>query len=448
MRAKPAADFSWLPVDAVEPWAKNPRKNDPAVPEVAKSILRFGFVSPIVVWTSRSRIVAGHTRVKALRLLLTSGPNLVENQSQKRGPGFVPKGAPGPGLVPVRFQEFADEAEANAYAVADNRLGELAEWDDALLADVLRDLGTVDGGLEGIGADDWDLLGTLDVGTGTGHVEPSDGDDNAPEVKQGEPDSKTGEVYELGPHRLVCGDCLLAETWVLLLSGAPYDLLLTDPPYGVSYAGKNEFLNQYDKGNANQTAIENDARSPEEMRKFWTESLSMAFVHAKPGAVYYSTGPQGGDLLLLLLLAFKDSGWLLKHNLIWVKNNHVLGRCDFHYKHEPILYGWKPGAGHYFSDEPGACFSTWEVDKPNQSKEHPTMKPVALFEKAIGHGSRPGGIVADPFSGSGTTLIACAMTGRVARCIEIDPHYCDVIRRRWTRWAREHNQDPGPGALV
>jgi DNA modification methylase len=248
-------------------------------------------------------------------------------------------------------------------------------------------------------------------------------------------------------HKVVCGDSTDAEALALLLGGKQADLLLTDPPYGVSYSAKNEFLNNLDEGNRNETPIEADDRKPEEMRAFWTEVLANACAVVKPGGVYFSTGPQGGDLFLLLLLAFKDSGWLLKHMLIWVKNNHVLGRCDFHYKHEPILYGWKPGAGHYFSDEPGGNFSVWPVDKPHRSEEHPTMKPVALFAKAIMHGSRKGEIVLDPFLGSGTTLIACAETGRACVGVEISPRYCDVIRRRWTRWAKEHSVDPGPGQM-
>lgn len=423
----PAA-AEWVPVAALTVWDQNPKPHDASnLKEIARSIRRFDFGAPIVAWKSQQRVVAGHGRLLAAQLLLSEDPGRL-----------LATDAPGPGLVPVRWVEFASEQEAAAYALADNRLTEVNPMDEGQVAAILA---SFDGPVEIPGYDEEALSALLAMNEPEAPDEP-EGDLTPPE----EPQSRVGEVYVLGPHRLVCGDAIQAAIWDLLLEGQPYDELVTDPPYGVSYAAKNDFLNSYDKGNSNQTPIENDERPPLEMKQFWVDVLSLACAYAKAGATYYSTGPQGGDLLLLLL-ALQESGWLLKHMLIWVKNNHVLGRCDFHYKHEPILYGWKPGAGHYFSSEPGECFSTWEVDKPNQSKEHPTMKPVPLFSKAIEHGSRRGEVVVDPFGGSGTTLIACAQTGRRCRMIELDPRYCDVIRKRWGRYALEAGLDPGPGAL-
>lgn len=247
-------------------------------------------------------------------------------------------------------------------------------------------------------------------------------------------------------HRVVCGDATKPFDVALALDGRMADMLLSDFPYGVSYADKNTFLNAQDKGNCCQIPIEGDHQTPSEMKALWDAALTCAFNATKPGGTYYMTGPQGGELLLLLL-SIQDTGWLLKHMLIWVKNNHVLGRCDFNYKHEPILYGWKPGTGHYFSDEPGACFSVWPVDKPHRSELHPTTKPVALFAKAIGHGSRRGDTILDPFVGSGTSVIAAEQMGRRCAAVEISPHYVDVVRRRFTRLAAERGIAAGPGAL-
>lgn len=248
-------------------------------------------------------------------------------------------------------------------------------------------------------------------------------------------------------HRIVCGDSTDAVTWEQLMAGEQADLLTTDPPYGVSYADKNKYLNAISRGNCIQEPIENDHLSLADTGSLWKAVLALVFVNLKVGGCYYMTGPQGGDLSMMMMM-IQESGLLLKHVLIWAKNQHVLGRCDFHYKHEPILYGWKPGAGHYFDPSPGECNSLWCVDKPHTSRLHPTMKPVALFAKMILHGSRLGEIVLDPFAGSGTTLIASAQTGRRARCVELDPKYVDVIRRRFTRLAAERGIAAGPGALA
>ena len=166
------------------------------------------------------------------------------------------------------------------------------------------------------------------------------------------------------------------------------------------------------------------------MGEFWLRAMSASFVAARPGACYYMTGPQGGDLSMMMMMMMQKAGWLLKHVLVWVKNNHVLGRCDYNYKHEPILYGWKDGAGHTFNGSASET-SVWEVDKPHQSKLHPTMKPIELFARAIKNGSDIGELVFDGFAGSGTTLIAAQQLERRCYAIELEPRYCDVIIERW-----------------
>ena len=237
----------------------------------------------------------------------------------------------------------------------------------------------------------------------------------------------------MGRHRLACEDCLHSDQ---LFDNEKYDLLVTDPPYGVSYASKNTFLNAIDKGNRIQTPIECDHQKPEEMSAFWRAAFTAARSHAKPGACYYVTGPQGGDLLLFLLLALKDSGFPLHHILIWAKNNHVLGRSDYNYKHEPIIYGWVEGAGHRFYGGAGEN-SLWEVDKPLKSEFHPTMKPVELIARAIKNSSQEGEIIYDPFLGSGTTMVAAEQLRRVCYGMEIAPGYVAVTLERLNKMGLE-----------
>lgn len=228
-------------------------------------------------------------------------------------------------------------------------------------------------------------------------------------------------------HRLGIID---AESFGLVMQDKKYDLLVSDPPYGVSLADKNQFLNAIDEGNRVQTPIAGDHQTPEAMSLFWKTKFSAVRKFASPGAAYYVTGPQGGDLLLLLLLALRESGFPLRHMLIWAKNNHVLGRCDYHYKHEPIIYGWVEGS-HAFHGGHGET-SLWEIDKPHTSEFHPTMKPIELFARAIRNSTSPDQIIADPFIGSGTAMLAAEQLGRVCYSADLDPAYAAVTLERMT----------------
>lgn len=238
--------------------------------------------------------------------------------------------------------------------------------------------------------------------------------------------------------------------------------MITDPPYGVSYADKNKFLNTIARGNRIQVEIENDHQSEPEMYNLWLEVFSNAYEVTDQCMAYYVFGAQGGELLLLLLQALKDSRFAPRHGLVWVKNNHVLGRADYNYKHEPITYGWKTDGTHKFY----AKFDTsvWEdeleidklkkdelvklikdlmsdkvptsvikEDKPLKSDLHPTMKPVRLIGRLMGNSSQKDEIVLDLFGGSGTTMIAAEQLGRKCYMMELDPHYCDVIIARWEK---------------
>jgi DNA modification methylase len=269
--------------------------------------------------------------------------------------------------------------------------------------------------------------------------------DDAPSV-QDEAITRPGQCLHLGPHRLICGDCSDPDVLAEAMRAERFSCLATDPPYGVGYADKNRYLNAISRGNHIQIPIANDHASASDMALFWRRCFSAIRQTGAPGATYFVTGPQVGDLLLLLLLALRDSDFPLRHMLVWAKDSFVLGRSDYHYQHEPIIYGWLDGAAHH-SAAPRGSSSLWQIPRPRSAKEHPTMKPVALVRRMIADGLRPGGVVLDPFAGSGTTLVAAAVEGARCAAIEIDPHYCDVIRRRWAAWAIGEGLDPGPDAL-
>jgi site-specific DNA-methyltransferase (adenine-specific) len=433
---------TWMPVSQIESWNRNPRNNDDAVEHVARSLLRFGFVNPCIVWKSKQRLVAGHTRLKAVRFLSKNQPvyddtgSVVrfepkQNDEFKVTAGYDAAGtaiyADEPMTVPVIMQEFKSEAEANAYALADNKLNELADWSDDL-QDILRELDAeVD--ITDLGWSEDALAAMLEE-----LPESTGNEDEAPEVQE-EAQSTPGEVYELGPHLLVCGDSTDPGAWELLFAdGANADCIWTDPPYGVAYVGKTE----------DALTIKNDNLNAEELQSFLSAALTEAEQILKPGGAAYVAAPSG-DLFRIFgnVLHSLD---LWRHTLIWVKDRFVLGRCDYHYRHEAIFYGWKPGAAHFFIDD-RTLSSVLEFNRPSVNLSHPTMKPIALVAHCIGNSTRPGETVCDPFGGSGSTMIAAASIGRKARLIELDPKYCDVIRRRWTKYAQEHGLEPGSGAL-
>ena len=404
----------WLPTTALTPWMDNPRHNDEAVPEVAHSIERFGFAAPIIARAVGDgfEVIAGHTRLKAAQNL-------------------------GLDRVPVRVMDL-DPADAKLLALADNRVGEIADWSDGL-GDLLRQMDADGLDITGLGWSDVELTELLTPpGFDTEH-----GDD-APDLDDGPADSQPGEVYALGPHKVACGDSTDPQIWTALLGDERLQAVWTDPPYGVEYVGGNHSYSPEVRLKMGGKTIANDNLSDEDLRALLTASLGQAVTHCEPGAAWYVTSPPGST--------FHEFGTVLKgldvwrHTLVWAKDRMVLGRSDYHYRHEAIFYGWTPGGSHYFTDDRTKT-SIIDCPRPHASKEHPTMKPIALITDLLSNSTKPGWLVGDPFAGSGSTLIACATMGLAARCIELDPHYCDVIRRRWTRLAVEHEHDPGPGAL-
>lgn len=396
----------WVPIGALTAWAKNPRKNDHAVPRVVESIKRFGFAAPILARRADGEIIAGHTRLKAAQVL-------------------------GLDKVPVRYLDL-DPADAHLLALADNKLNEIADWDDAVLASLFAEMKSDGLDLVTTGFDDTEIDRLLAMANA--ETAPVVGEDEGPEATPETPVSVRGELYVLGPHRLMCGDATAVTDIEAAMDGALADLVFTDPPYNVSYVGRT----------ANELTIENDSMSPEAFREFLREAFTSMFVVSKPGAgIYVCHADSEGENFRG---AMREAGWLLKQCLIWVKDQFVMGRQDYHWQHEPILYGWAAGAAHRWCGDRKQT-TVWHFDRPRRNAEHPTMKPVELIEHALANSAERGAVVLDPFGGSGSTLIAAARQGCVARLLELDPRYCDVIRRRWTKFARSAGVDPGEGAL-
>jgi DNA modification methylase len=394
-----------IPIKKINPAPYNPRKDlkpgDSEYDKLKRSILEFDMVEPLVWNKQTGNLVGGHQRLKIL----------IENGETR---------------VDCSVVDLSKSKE-KALNIALNKIQ--GEWDFPKLRDLLLEIDTGEFDIDITGFDAGELeqlVASYPLEGGEAREDEFDVDKALEDIE--EPKTKQGDIIEMGRHRLMCGD--VKEDCGILAETVRFDLLVTDPPYGVSYANKNEFLNAIDEGNRIQTPIEGDDRTPEEMYSFWCASFQCVRPFMRDGACYYVTGPQGGDLLLLLLLALKECKFPLRHMLVWAKNNHVLGRSDYHYKHEPIIYGWVDGAGHKFYGGRGEM-SVWEIPKPHKSELHPTMKPIELFSRAIRNGSKKGETVFDPFVGSGTTIIASEQLNRTCYAMEIDPKYCDVIVERW-----------------
>lgn len=243
-------------------------------------------------------------------------------------------------------------------------------------------------------------------------------------------DTNLGQLWQLGRHRLIIGDCTDRAVVDAVMDGVLANLYITDPPYGVSYADKNEYLNAVGRGNRIQVPIQNDHLGINETaEKVWRPAFKNAYDFCDNQASFYLFMPQGGDQMMMMMMMSEH--WIPRHELIWLKNNHVLGRADYAYKHEPILYGWKRKGTHRYYG--GFQTSVLEFNKPQKSDLHPTTKPLALIERLVSNNTESDNIVLDSFLGSGTTLIACENLGRVCRAVEIDPGYAAVSIHRWAQ---------------
>ena len=376
-------DVKNIPIGEIVPYARNAKKHDKRqIDNVAESIRQYGFVQPVVI-DRDGVIVIGHCRVLAAKKL-------------------------GMEAVPCVCVDDLTPEQVNALRLVDNKTNE-SDWDMDLLS---MELPEID-----LSAFDFDWGLTEDDSAEI--VE-----DEAPEVSDDPPTAKRGDVWQLGRHRLMCGDSTSADDVQTLTGGVQIDLFLTDPPYGVDYTGKTK----------DALKIENDNRSDDEFVSFLSDAFNAADGVMKPGAVFYIWHA------ILKTWAFESAcqmvGWEVRQVLIWVKNSMVMGRQDYQWKHEPCLYGWKGGAGHLWASDRKQT-TVLEFDRPTKNKEHPTMKPVGLFDYQIQNNTKGGDAVLDLFAGSGTTIIACEQNGRNAFCMEIDPRYVDVIIKRWENFTGE-----------
>jgi site-specific DNA-methyltransferase (adenine-specific) len=341
---------------------------------------------------------------------------------------------------------FEDEEKAMAYAIADNRSAEFSEWDDdelrisvsELMAAEIPDIERA-AIVEALGFNDKEMADVL-----RGAAPDADAEE-IPEHASGEPDSKIGMVYELGPHRLACGDSTNPEVLAAVLRGERPQMVWTDPPYGVSYVGGNHGVYSPEaRLAAGGLVVMNDTLDEPSLQRLLFASLGQVYSACEDGSAIYCAAP-AGPLFYVFGTVLRELDWW-RQTLVWVKSSLVMGRSNYHYRHEAIFYGVKGGAAAFFTKDRTED-TVLEFDRPSRNGEHPTMKPVPLVMKCIENSSQLGWLVMDPFGGSGTTLIAAAETNRRACLIELSPSYCDVIRRRWTRWAKEHNRDLGTGAL-
>ena len=405
------------PLGWLTPYENNPRNNDEAVGPVANSISEFGFKVPIVA-TSDGEIINGHTRWKAAKKLKLK-------------------------TVPVIIADDLTEEQVKAFRLADNKVAEIAQWDIELLLSEIDSVDNLDMTLFGFTDQDYTLDDFEDEELDT---------EDAEEIN--EQDTQTsaveyGDIYQLGRHRLMCGDSTSIADMEELVDGNKIDLYVTDPPYNVAYEG----------GTEEAMTIMNDSMDDVSFRQFLKDAFSVADKHLKPGGAFYIWHADSEGLNFRT--AVKETGWLLKQNIIWVKNSIVLGRQDYQWKHEPCLYGWKDGASHYFVDnrslatvieedednlkemtkgeliayiktmQEGSLTSVFYEDKPVRNDIHPTMKPLKLIARCVLNSSKKGERVLDSFNGGGSTLMVCEKTERIYYGMELDPIYVERTIKRW-----------------
>jgi len=359
---------------------------------IRSSLMRFGQVEPVVVQRSSGRVIGGNARVEVLRELGVEEADVVELD--------------------------VDDLNATALGIALNRTSELAEWDEPVLAQLLT-------ALEADPDFDHLVTGFSDAEIARLQRDAAVVEDDAPDLPE-EAVSRPGDIWVLGDHALAVADCTDRDAVLALMEGRRAACMWTDPPYGVEYVG----------GTRDALSIQNDTRDALPM--LLRGAFSVANEILEPGAPFYIAHPTG-PLAYEFETAIREVGWRHHQTLAWVKDALVLGHSDYHLRHEGILYGWTPGAGRsgrgrhegtrWFGSD--AETSVFEIPRPRRSEMHPTMKPVDLVARCLKNSTKRGDLVFEPFSGSGSTLVACQQLGRVCRAVEIDPRYADVTVRRW-----------------
>ena len=375
--------IEYMALDRLKPYEKNARKHQEAdLSTIKASISEFGMSDPIGVWGKDNIIVEGHGRYLACKEL-------------------------GIDNVPVIHLDHLTDEQRRAYALAHNKTAEMSEWDFDLLGEELADILDID-------MSDFGFDLSEDEEEETEIIE-----DEVPE--EVEPVAKMGDIWQLGRHRLMCGDSTSIDDVEKLMDGVKADMLLTDPPYNVDYEGKTK----------DKLKIKNDSMDNDSFRQFLRDAFTSADMVMKEGAVFYIwyADLEGYNFRG----ACFDIGWKVRQCIIWNKNSMTMGRQDYQWKHEPCLYGWKDGASHLWASDRKQT-TVIDMAKPVKSDLHPTMKPVALFDYQIKNNTKGGDIVLDLFGGSGTTIMACEQNNRIAYSMEFDPHYVDVIIARWEKF--------------
>ena len=400
--------IEYLRTEELIPYENNPRHNDEAVEAVANSIKEFGFKVPMVI-DEDNVIVSGHTRLKAAKMLG------IER------------------LPCIRADDLTPE-QIKAFRLADNKVGEIATWDIEKLQAELADIDI-----------DMDAFGFGDITEP--EIEIPEDDFDMKEDQRPEPETGRGEIYRLGDHILMCGDSTSVADVSALMDGTLADCVITDPPYNVAYEG----------GTEEAMTIENDNLSAFEFQNFLESAFARMNESLKPGGAFYVWYASRNGVQFET--ALNANGLEVRQQIIWVKNTFVLGRQDYQWMHEPCLYGWKSGEGHYFiydRTQPKAIEYPEDLDslskeellrlikeapntvihenKPPVNDIHPTMKPLKLIGKLVRNSTEPGDTVLDLFGGGGSTLIACEELGRKCRMMELDPVYADAIINRWEEY--------------
>jgi DNA modification methylase len=377
------------PLDRLIPYARNARTHsEDQVAQIAASIVEFGWLNPVLI-DDAGNVIAGHGRLLAARNL-------------------------GLETVPVIRASHLTPAQVRAYRLADNRLAELSGWSEEMLAAELAALQDEDVDLGLLGFDDAEIDRLLAESGGDAGAA-----DEAPEHPT-DPISRPGDLWICGQHKVLCGDVTVLADVESLLGGELADMCFCDPPYNVNYANSPDRKRRH-----KNRPILNDALGEQFGELLYDACVTILTV--TKGAVYRCMSSSELDVLQK---AFRAAGGHWSTFIIWAKNTFTLGRSDYQRQYEPILYGWKDGVDHYWCGARDQG-DVWFIDKPAKNDLHPTMKPVALVERAIRNSSKSRDIVLDPFGGSGTTLIAAERAGRRARLIDLDPKYVDVIVQRW-----------------
>lgn len=384
--SKTTTEMQLVSISQLVPYVNNARTHsDVQVKKLRASLREFGFINPVII-DREYNVIAGHGRILAAK----------EEGIEK---------------VPCVFVDYLTPAQKKAYILADNRMAMDAGWDEELLRVEIEALQaeSFDVGLTGFDEKD---IAELFAGE---EDDAQDDDFDVDEELQKPPVTKSGDVWLLGNHRLICGDSTKAETYDVLMNGKKANLVVTDPPYNVNYEGS-------------AGKIQNDSMKEDVFEKFLLDAYTqMNTAMADDASIYVFHSDSHG---LAFRKAFEEAGFYLSGCCIWKKQSLVLGRSPYQWQHEPCLFGWKKNGRHqWYSDRKQTTI--WEFDKPKKNGDHPTMKPIPLIAYPIRNSSMSNCIVLDPFGGSGSTMIACEQLGRICHTIELDEKYCDVIVKRY-----------------